>query len=63
MESSRREGVDVAGELTVGEGGVALESGQGFGFPEHAAEGFEEATWEVGLHDVAQDREGLTRGG
>lgn len=59
----RREGVDVVGELAVGEGGVALEGGEGFGFPQHAAEGFEETAGEIGLNDVAQDRESLARGG
>ena len=51
------------GELAVGEGGVALEGGEGFGFPQHAAEGFEETAGEIGLNDVAQDRESLARGG
>ena len=60
---SRREGVDVVGELAVGEGGVALEGGQGFGFPQHAAERFKEAAGEIRLNDVAEDREGLARGG
>ena len=51
------------GELAVGEGGVALEGGQGFGFPQHAAERFKEAAGEIRLNDVAEDREGLARGG
>ena len=59
----RRQGMDVVGELAVGEGGVALEGGQGFGFPEHAAQGFEEAAGEVRLNDVAEDGEGLAGGG
>lgn len=58
-----RESVDVVGELAVGEGGVALQGGQGFGLPQHAAEGFEETAGEIRLHDVAEDREGLARGG
>ena len=53
--------MDVVGELAVGEGGVALEGGQGFGLPEHAAQGLEEAAREVGLNDVAEDGESLAR--
>ena len=51
------------GELAVGEGGVALEGDQGFGFPQHAAEGFEETAGKIRLNDVPEDREGLARGG
>lgn len=53
----------VAGELAVGEGGVALEGREGFGLPQHAAQGFEEAAGEIRLDDVFQDGEGRARGG
>ncbi len=49
---SRCEDVEVAGELAVGEGGIALKRGEGLRLPEHLAEGFEEAAREIGLHDV-----------
>lgn len=58
---SRCEGVDVVGELAVGEGGVALQGRESFWFPQHAAEGIEEAAGEMGLNDVAEDRESLAR--
>ena len=58
---SRREGVDVVGELAVGEGGVALQGRESFWFPQHAAERIEEAAGEIGLNDVAEDRESLAR--
>ena len=49
------------GELAVGEGGVALQGRESFWFPQHAAEGIEEAAGEMGLNDVAEDRESLAR--
>lgn len=50
------EGMDVVRDLAVGERGIFLERCQGFGFPEHAAEGLEKAPRKVGLHNVAKDR-------
>ena len=57
----RCERVNVVGELAVGEGGVALQGRESFWFPQHAAERIEEAAGEIGLNDVAEDRESLAR--